>query len=303
MAFRGWKRLFLVGRQNTFAKAWRSRRGGPPLRWKRCCHWSAGKSLDPEVKAFLEENTEVTSSGHLTPEIRLRLLTPRCRFWREKPDLWPYGDPFWAIYWPGGQALSSSLHWNPPAKAVLTSSPASRVSHHPPWQKTPPMYILDNPCVVKGRSVLDLGSGCGATAIAAVMSGASQVLANDIDPIAGMAMILNCELNHMNPFPITIKNIINSEAGNWDLIVLGDMFYDEQLADGLHHWLRKCIRIQQTEVLIGDPGRQQFLSHSIRSQLHKVIEYSLPEYTRQENNGLTSSIVWSYQPSNSLENC
>lgn len=54
----------------------------------------------------MEENTEVTSSGHLTPEIRLRLLTPRCRFWREKPDLWPYGDPFWAIYWPGGQALS-----------------------------------------------------------------------------------------------------------------------------------------------------------------------------------------------------
>lgn len=43
-------------------------------------------------------------------------------------------------------------------------------------------YILDNPRVVKGRSVLDLGSGCGATAIAAVMSGASQVLANDIDP-------------------------------------------------------------------------------------------------------------------------
>lgn len=36
--------------------------------------------------------------------------------------------------------------------------------------------------MVKGRSVLDLGSGCGATAIAAVMSGASQVLANDIDP-------------------------------------------------------------------------------------------------------------------------
>lgn len=114
-------------------------------------------------------------------------------------------------------------------------------------------------------------------------------------------MILNCELNHLNPFPITIKNIINSEAGNWDLIVLGDMFYDEQLADGLHHWLQKCIRIHQTEVLIGDPGRHQFLSHSIHSKLHKVIEYSLPEYTRQENYGLTSSIVWSYQPSNSLE--
>jgi len=98
MAFSSWKRLLLSGRA--------CRRGGPALRWKRCCHWNAGKSLDPEVRAFLEENTEVTSSGHLTPEIRLRLLTPRCRLWREKPDLWPYGDPFWAIYWPGGQALS-----------------------------------------------------------------------------------------------------------------------------------------------------------------------------------------------------
>lgn len=43
-------------------------------------------------------------------------------------------------------------------------------------------YLLDNPDVVRGRSVLDLGSGCGATAIAAKMGGASRILANDIDP-------------------------------------------------------------------------------------------------------------------------
>lgn len=41
---------------------------------------------------------------------------------------------------------------------------------------------MDNPDVVRGKSVLDLGSGCGATAIAAKMSGASEILANDIDP-------------------------------------------------------------------------------------------------------------------------
>ena len=58
------------------------------------------------MKAFLEENTEVTSSGTLTPEIQLRLLTPRCKFWWERADLWPLRDPYWAIYWPGGQALS-----------------------------------------------------------------------------------------------------------------------------------------------------------------------------------------------------
>ena len=30
--------------------------------------------------------------------------------------------------------------------------------------------------------MLDIGSGCGATAIAAKMSGALRILANDIDP-------------------------------------------------------------------------------------------------------------------------
>lgn len=43
-------------------------------------------------------------------------------------------------------------------------------------------YILDHPEIVKGKRVLDLGSGCGATAIAAARCGASSVTANDIDP-------------------------------------------------------------------------------------------------------------------------
>ncbi|XP_073177650.1 electron transfer flavoprotein beta subunit lysine methyltransferase isoform X2 [Lepidochelys kempii] len=138
--------------RDVLTKASRSSNRSTSLVWRCCYHRTPGSFLDPEMRAFLEENTEVSSSGHLTPEIRLRLLTPRCRFWQERADLWPYGDPFWAIYWPGGQALSR--------------------------------YILDNPDAVRMGSVLDLGSGCGATAIAAVMSGASQVLANDIDPRA-----------------------------------------------------------------------------------------------------------------------
>ncbi|XP_072654557.1 electron transfer flavoprotein beta subunit lysine methyltransferase isoform X2 [Canis lupus baileyi] len=157
-------------------------------------------------------------------------------------------------------------------------------------------YLLDNPDVVRGKSVLDLGSGCGATAIAAKMSGASRILANDIDPIAGMAIRLNCELNQLNPFPILTKNILDLEQDKWDLVVLGDMFYDEDLADSLHQWLKNCFWTHRTRVLIGDPGRPQFSGHSIQHQLHKLIEYSLPEPTRRENNGLTTSTVWDFQP-------
>jgi predicted nicotinamide N-methyase len=42
-------------------------------------------------------------------------------------------------------------------------------------------YLLDNKSLVKGRRVLDVGCGCGASSIAAKMAGAINVIANDID--------------------------------------------------------------------------------------------------------------------------
>ncbi|XP_029290051.1 electron transfer flavoprotein beta subunit lysine methyltransferase isoform X2 [Cottoperca gobio] len=104
---------------------------------------------DEYIRRFISDNTEIVGDQSLTPEVKLRLFTPTCRFWRERPELWPFEDPYWAIYWPGGQALSR--------------------------------FLLDNPSVCGGKTVLDLGSGCGATAIAAKLCGAAHVVANDID--------------------------------------------------------------------------------------------------------------------------
>ncbi|KAJ6659954.1 hypothetical protein lerEdw1_018151 [Lerista edwardsae] len=266
MIFWGWRHLMMMHFHGgeIFRKAVKQKNPSSCLLWRCCLQRTSGGTLDPKLRAFLEEVTEITSSGHLTPEIKLRLLTPRSRFWNEKSSLWPFGDPYWAFYWPGGQGLSR--------------------------------YLLDNPKVVEMKKVLDLGSGCGATAIAAVMSGASQVVANDIDPVAGAAMVLNCELNNLNPFTILTENLIGTEVDCWDLIVLGDMFYEEQLADGLHRWLTKCVHDHGTKVLIGDPGRPHFVSHQIQRQLHKVKEYPLTESTQKENNGSTSTMVWDYRP-------
>ena len=68
-------------------------------------------------RRFIEDNTEV-SRDHLTPELALRLITPKCRLWSL-----PYDeeeskcdksagvtDPYWAFYWPGGQALTRSVY-------------------------------------------------------------------------------------------------------------------------------------------------------------------------------------------------
>ncbi|PIK62959.1 hypothetical protein BSL78_00086 [Apostichopus japonicus] len=139
------------------------------------------------------EQTEV-STNHLTPEIPLRLITRNCPLWHQKEDESVFKDPFWAFYWPGGQALTR--------------------------------FILDHPEVVRGRSVLDVGSGCGASAIAAVKSGASQVTANDIDLVAIEAIHLNCELNSVT-IATSLDDLIGSQnRGNWEVVFLGDMFYD-----------------------------------------------------------------------------
>ncbi|XP_065148079.1 electron transfer flavoprotein beta subunit lysine methyltransferase [Paramisgurnus dabryanus] len=227
-------------------------------------HYFCNNKSEDALKTFIVDNTEIVNSRSLTPEISLRLITPNCRFWTEKPELWPFTDPFWAIYWPGGQALAR--------------------------------YLLNNPEVSRGRRVLDLGCGCGASAIAAKLTGASHVVANDVDPIATVATKMNCELNGLDPLPCVTENMIGSKPYNWDLILLGDMFYDEVLADDLHQWLHKCICAHGTQVLIGDPGRAQFESHNIRKLLHKVAQFELPDSVKEENYGLTSSTVWYYKP-------
>ena len=71
--------------------------------------------------------------------------------------------PFWAFAWPGGQAIAR--------------------------------YILDNPSLVKNKSVLDLASGSGIAGIAALTASARHVDFNDIDPLACKFIHLNCAAN------------------------------------------------------------------------------------------------------------
>ncbi|XP_008335738.1 electron transfer flavoprotein beta subunit lysine methyltransferase isoform X3 [Cynoglossus semilaevis] len=219
---------------------------------------------DESLRRFITQNTETVGEQSLTPEIKLRLFTPNCRFWREKPELWPFADPYWAIYWPGGQALSR--------------------------------FLLDNPGVCQGKKVLDLGSGCGASAIAAKLSGAAHVVANDIDTVAAVVTHINSELNGLEPPICVTENMIDSEPEDFDLILLGDMFYDEVLATTLHSWLDRCIKAHNTEVLIGDPGRAQLEGHDIRRHLNQRAKFELPASVREENYGLTCCSVWSYHP-------
>lgn len=55
--------------------------------------------------------------------------------------------------------------------------------------------ILRDPALVRGKTVLDFGTGSGVVAIAAALAGAARVVACDIDPVSLEATAANAALN------------------------------------------------------------------------------------------------------------
>jgi predicted nicotinamide N-methyase len=163
----------------------------------------------PDPHAFILANT-VLLAPPLVPEIRLRLAHEALPLWEKtEEELGALGlpPPFWAFAWAGGQALAR--------------------------------YILDNPELVARRSVLDFASGSGLVAIAAMRAGASLTLASEIDGFALAAIATNAEANGV-AVAVSGGDLIGSDAG-WDVVLVGDAFYEKPLADRLLR-LARCAR-------------------------------------------------------------
>ena len=113
-------------------------------------------------------------------------------------------------------------------------------------------YVLDHPELVCGKRVLDIGSGSGLVGLAAARAGAADVLAADIDTFACAAIRLNAAAND-SAIAVTQEDLIGAPCV-WDLILVGDLFYERPLAERLLAWLRPLA----VPALLGDPGRNYF---------------------------------------------
>jgi predicted nicotinamide N-methyase len=159
----------------------------------------------------------------LVPEIKLYLATEVVPLWHAtEEELAKIGvpPPYWAFAWAGGQALAR--------------------------------YVLDNPMIVAGKRVLDIGSGSGLVGLAAAKAGAASVLAADIDSFACAAIRLNARANGC-VITATQDDLIGAPNA-WDVILIGDLFYERPLAERLLAWLTPL----NVPALLGDPGRAYF---------------------------------------------
>ena len=181
-------------------------------------------SSPARLRAFVRRNTHL-AEVHDLPGVRLHLaddvmklleLTGR-ELGQSDPDL-----PYWAFAWAGGLGIAR--------------------------------YLAEHPEEVAGRTVLDLASGSGLCAIAALRAGAVSVLAADIDPFSEAAVALNAQANGMS-IAFSKRNLLSDSPPPYDVILAGDVLYAETMSGRMLDWLRAAAS-NGARVLIGDPGRR-----------------------------------------------
>lgn len=98
-------------------------------------------------------------------------------------------------------------------------------------------YVLDHPDLVKGRRVIDVGSGSGIVAIAAARAGARESIACDIDPDALDAVRINAKANQVL---IRCADDFSAISGEVDLVMAADVLYDRDNVDLLDAFLDRA---------------------------------------------------------------
>jgi predicted nicotinamide N-methyase len=208
-----------------------------------------------DIPAFIRENTRVLAPSHV-PELQLHLADDAVALWEmTEEQLGELGlpPPFWAFAWAGGQALAR--------------------------------YVLDHPETVLGRRVLDVASGSGLVAVAAMKAGATSAIAVDIDAFAAHAAQLNAELNGVNLETSDADPV--GQPVQADVILVGDLFYNRDLAPRVLEWLIGLDR-EGKRVLVGDPGR----TYLPRDKLEQIAAYDIPVTRALEDSEVKRAAVW-----------
>ncbi|MEO6350526.1 MAG: 50S ribosomal protein L11 methyltransferase [Candidatus Limnocylindrales bacterium] len=208
------------------------------------------------ARAFVRRHTRLQAVEGVN-DIRLHLSDDVLVLWRAVQDATGDRDapiPFWAFAWGGGLALAS--------------------------------YLRDHPEVVAEKRVLDIASGSGLCAIAAMRTGAAEVTAIDIDPFAVAAVDINARANGQR-IEVQLADLLDDDPPDVDVILAGDCWYEEGFGTRLTAWLLRASE-RGSDVLIGDPGRR-YLDHGV---VHELATYEVRSTTDLEDLGRTTASVY-----------
>ena len=163
--------------------------------------------------------------------------------------------PFWAFAWAGGLAVAR--------------------------------YLIDHPDEVAGRDVLDVATGSGLCGITALQFGAASVHAIDIDPFAEAAVAINARANGVR-LGFSRQDVARMPPQSFDVILAGDVCYEETMASGIVDWLRSAAS-GGARVLLGDPGRAY-----LPAGLERLATYRVRTSRELESTEVRESTVYTF---------
>ena len=203
---------------------------------------------------FVRANTRLAPVPFV-PEVRLHQAEEPIALWErtEADGGAEQPPPFWAFAWAGGQALAR--------------------------------HVLDHPSLVAGRDVLDLATGSGLVAIAAVRAGGKPVTANDIDPRSLAAARANAEVNAVRLR--YVEGDLLDTGDRYGVVLAGDVFYSRAMAGRVLPYLRRAAG-HGSLVLVGDPGRAYLPARGMIRQA----SYDVPVSVELESVPTRHTTVW-----------
>lgn len=151
-------------------------------------------------------------------------------------------------------------------------------------------HFRERPERVRGRRLLDLGAGSGLVGIAAMLAGARSVLAAEIDANGLVALSLNAAANGVTLVP-DAGDALALPVPDVDLVVGGDIYYDETLAPRVTGYLERC-RAAGIEVLVGDPGR----GHLPLERLRQLARHDVADFGAAPGDALRPGAVYRLAP-------
>lgn len=211
-------------------------------------------SADLGLKIDRSTNPRAVS---LVPELQLGLIPAGQTFEEFRSCVAAFAGaapPYWAVAWPGGQALAR--------------------------------YLLDTHDAVANRGVADVGAGGGIAAVAACRAGAASVLCLDCDSVALDAAALNARRNGA-AIETLHGDLSTIERLSPDVILAADLWYEPVLARHATSVLRR-MAARGVTVLAGDPGRAAFM----RSRVERLASYRVQASEEFEQSKEVIANVW-----------
>lgn len=218
------------------------------------------KPSQTHLRAFVRRHTRLLPVPDV-PGVRLQLaddVMAVCRLAGRELGQADPPLPYWAFAWAGGLAIAR--------------------------------YLVDHPDEVAGKRVVDIASGSGLCAIVAMRAGAESAHAVDIDPLSEAAVAVNARANGVR-VGFSGQDPLDSPPPPCDVILAGDVCYEETMANHLLDWLGRAAS-QGTRVLIGDPGRTY-----LPAGLERVASYRVRTSLELENAEIKESAVFTFAAS------